>query len=119
MRPWLVQELCNATAQPLVAGSQQSSDGGDLAEFTDLAREATASYPWEDEPSSSVVCLKHQGWDIWAAVSYLNTQLTPPWLAARPPPRCYQRHFGRVREEAGCQNCPVFCERYPSVIPLP
>lgn len=85
MRPWLVQELCNATAQPLVAGSQLR--WGDVAEFTDHAREATASYPWEDEPSSSVVCLKHQGWDIWAAVSYLNTQLTPPWLAG-PPPRC-------------------------------
>lgn len=77
---------------------------GNLYKFTDCAGEATASYPWEAEPSSaeSVVFLTQQGWDIWAAASHPKTQLTPPWLVN--PHAALKRHFGRDGEESGCQN---------------
>lgn len=82
MRPWLVQEPGNATVQPLVSGSQQRSDGGIYASLLTM----------EERPQlrilgkmnlcllGSVVCLKHQGWDIWAAASHPTTRLTPPRL---------------------------------------
>lgn len=113
MRPWLVQEPSNATFGLWLPAELR---WGDLCKFTDHVREATASYPWEDEPSSSGVCgvpetpgLGHLG----CCKSSKHSADTP---AAGEPPRCSQRHFGRDAEEAGCQkHCPVLCKRHPGV----
>lgn len=59
MRTWLVQQLGQATFGFWLPAELWR---GDLYKFTDHAGEATASYTWENEPSSlgSVVLLTHR-----------------------------------------------------------
>lgn len=99
MRPWLVQEPSNATAQPLVSGSQQSSDGGIYPSLVTVQERPQLHMLGKMDLHllGSVVCLEHQGWDIWAAASHPNTQPTgtPLLENSLAPPRGVLGERGR------------------------
>ena len=119
VRPRLVQKPSYSTAQPVVSGSQQSSDGG--IHLTSLTMQERPQLHILGKMNlhllQSAVHLKHQGWDIWAAASHPNTQLTTPgWQSPTLLPEVFWESRGRGWVS---KHCPAFCEGHPSMTPLP